>query len=84
MLKLSISEVNARFTPEQLRVVMPNISDFHSRLTAHIAGVKIIYACEGGLEIGKQPPAGVVPNIDWNQGETALEKHIKLKSRRRK
>jgi len=84
MLKLSISEVNARFTPEQLREVMPKISEFHSRLKAQIAGVKIVYACEGGLEIGDKPTAGVVPNVDWSQGGTALEKHIKMKSRSRK
>jgi hypothetical protein len=81
MLKLSISEVNSRFSPEQLLAVMPEISEFHARLKALIAGVKIINACEGGLEIGDTLTSGVVLNLQGDLFETELEKHINMKSR---
>lgn len=81
MLKPSISKVNSRFSPEQLRAVMPEISEFHSKLKSKISGVKIIYACEGGLEICDKPTAGVVLNLQGDLFETKLEKYINMKSR---
>jgi hypothetical protein len=83
MLKLSISEANAMFTKEQLRSIMPEISAFYDKMNAEFPGSKVMYACEGGLEIGEKSSEGVVPLIPSLPVETPLEKAIRMKEQMR-
>ena len=83
MLKLSISEANAMFTKEQLRSIMPEISAFYDKMNAEFPGSKVMYACEGGLEIGEKSSEGVVPFIPSLPVETPLEKAIRMKEQMR-
>jgi hypothetical protein len=87
MLKLSISEANEMFGPQKLQQIMPEVSALYKTLKAEIEGVKIIYACEGGLEIGEKLPKGIVPNIDFSLIETPIQKLVRqkeMKERRKK
>lgn len=83
MLKLSISEANKLFTREQLRSIMPEVSAFYDKMNAEFPGSKVMYACEGGLEIGEKSPEGVVPCISLPPIETPLEKAIRMKEQMR-
>ena len=82
MLKLSISEANAMFSREQIRGVMPKVSAIYDEINAKFPGSKVVYACEGGLEIGERfrsefvrsPQPTINPPI-----ETTFEKAVRLK-----
>jgi hypothetical protein len=83
MLKLSISEANKTFTREQLRAIMPEVTAFFDKMNAEFPGSKVVYAREGGLEIGEPSPPGVVPYIDPTPIETPLQKAIRMKEQMR-
>lgn len=90
VMRLSISEANKQFTKEQLRQIMPQTAQWYDQFKEQFPGCKLVYACEGGLEIGVKSPQGVIPCIDERnipKEETMADKIAKYKAekdRRRK
>ena len=87
VMRLSISEANKTFTKEQLRQIMPQTAEWYDKFKEQFPDCKVVYACEGGLEIGVKPPQGVVPCIDERnipKQETMADKIARYKIEKNK
>jgi hypothetical protein len=70
------------FTKEQLREAMPGVAKIVDQVREYFPDSKLVYAKEGGLEIGESSEGkGIVPSClnDYRPPETEQEKWLRLK-----